>query len=75
MTGDRFVGVSNNEHLSGRARQLTEESDMADQVHFHITGDTDDKTLGAFPDNSFDAIFFYESVCHLPDKERFFDAA
>lgn len=75
LTGARFIGLSNNEKLSSRARELAAEYGMADRVHFYTIGDTDYRNLGGFPDDSFDAVFFYESVCHLPDKEQFFHAA
>lgn len=75
LSGARFVGVSNNENLCGRARELTAEAGLADRVHFYSIGDTDYQTLCGFPDESFDAVFFYESICHLPAKETFFASA
>ncbi|SDM30255.1 Cyclopropane fatty-acyl-phospholipid synthase [Streptomyces sp. cf386] len=72
FTGATFVGLTNNEWLSQRARRLAEERGMADRVQFLTVGDEDYTTLAAWPDMSFDAITFYESVCHLPRKERFF---
>ncbi|MBB5154265.1 methyltransferase domain-containing protein [Saccharopolyspora phatthalungensis] len=70
-----FIGISNNEWLSGRARAHAHERGMADQVFFHTIGDEEYQTLGAWPDGSFDLVTFYESVVHLPDKQRFFDSA
>lgn len=75
VSGARFLGVSNNENLSNRAREITADTELADRVHFYTIGDTDYRTLGGFQDNSFDAVFFYESVCHLPEKDQFFNAA
>ncbi len=70
-----FVGLSNNEGLSARARAKAAELELSDKVSFVTIGDDDYKELVAFPDNGFDAITFYESVCHLPDKAAFFRAA
>lgn len=75
FSGARFVGVSNNENLCRRAREIADDRGLADRVHFYSIGDTDYKTLRGFPDNSFDAVFFFESVCHLPVKEKFFESA
>ncbi|WP_213451402.1 SAM-dependent methyltransferase [Rhizomonospora bruguierae] len=75
MTGAVFVGLSNTETLSQRARALAEQRDLADRVSFLTVGDTDYRTLTAWPDHSFDAVTFFESVCHLSDKEAFFRAA
>lgn len=70
-----FVGLSNNEGLSQRARELAGQRGLSDRVSFLTTGDDDYKTFIAFADESFDAVIFYESVCHLPDKAAFFRAA
>jgi tocopherol O-methyltransferase len=70
-----FVGLSNNEGLSQRARELAGELGLEDKVSFLTTGDHDYKHLVAFADDSFDAVTFYESVCHLPDKAAFFRSA
>ncbi|MGI5211745.1 SAM-dependent methyltransferase [Plantactinospora sp. CA-290183] len=75
MTGAHFVGVSNTETLSQRARQLAADRGLDDQVSFLTIGDRDYRTLAAWPDASFDAVTFFESVCHLPDKPAFFSAA
>ena len=69
------VGISNNEGLNQRARARAEEAGLVHRVSFLTTGDDDYKTLPAFADASFDAVFFFESVCHLPDKAAFFRAA
>ncbi|UIX32495.1 SAM-dependent methyltransferase [Streptomyces sp. GQFP] len=75
FSGATFVGLSNNEWLSQRARALAAERGQADRVQFLTVGDEDYTTLAAWPDMSFDAVTFYESVCHLPRKERFFQSA
>ena len=69
-----FVGLSNNEMLSQRARGLAAEVGVPN-ASFLTIGDEDYKTLLPFADASFDAVTFYESVCHLPDKAAFFRTA
>jgi tocopherol O-methyltransferase len=70
-----FVGLSNNEGLSQKARAHAAEMGLAGKVAFWTTGDDDYKTMVPFADGSFDAVIFYESVCHLPDKPAFFRSA
>ena len=67
-----FVGLSNNEGLNQRARARAAELGLSNRVSFLTTGDDDYKNFVPFADASFDAVFFYESVCHLPDKAAFF---
>lgn len=67
-----FVGLSNNEKLSQKARDNAATLGLGDRTSFLTTGDEDYKTLCAFPNDAFDAVTFYESVCHLPDKAAFF---
>lgn len=66
-----FIGVSNNDRCNQEARESAARLGLAEQVSFVTLGDTDYKHL-PFPDNTFDAAFFYESVCHLPDKAALF---
>lgn len=75
ISGASFVGLSNNEGLSQRARDLAKEIGVDDKVSFLTTGNDDYKSLVAFADGSFDAVIFYESVCHLPEKPLFFRTA
>lgn len=75
MTGATFVGLSNTDTLSQRARQLAADKGLDDHVCFLTVGDRDYRTLNAWPTGSFDAVTFFESVCHLPDKQAFFHAA
>jgi tocopherol O-methyltransferase len=70
-----FVGVTNNDRVNQKARLNAVEKGLADRATFVTIGDTDYKTLRAFSDGSFNAVTFYESVCHLPDKAAFFQAA
>lgn len=74
ITGANFVGVSNAESLSQRARELATRKGLAERVSFVTIGDNDYRTLSAWPDASFDAVTFLESVCHVPDKQAFFNA-
>jgi tocopherol O-methyltransferase len=74
-SGAYFVGLSNNEGLNQRSRARAEDAGLSDRVSFLTTGDNDYRTLIAFGDASFDAVIFYESVCHLPDKAAFMQAA
>lgn len=74
-SGAFFVGLSNNEELSQRARRHAEEAQLADRTTFLTSGDNDYRTLLAFPDGSIDSVIFFESVVHLPDKAAFFKAA
>jgi tocopherol O-methyltransferase len=71
VTGASFVGVSNNERLNERARQKAAEVGMSEQVTFLTLDDLGYKAL-PFPDASFDAATFFESVCHVPDKAALF---
>lgn len=72
-SGATFVGLSNNEGLSQRARALAEAAGIADRAMFVTTGDDDYRRLLGF--RGVDAVIFYESVVHLPDKAAFFRAA
>lgn len=74
-TGATIVGLSNTESLNMRARQLAAERRVSSLATFVTVGDEDYKTLAAWPSEAFDAVLFMESVCHLPDKPAFFNAA
>lgn len=71
ISGASFMGVSNNERLNQVAREKAKQVGLTEQVTFMTLEDTGYKNL-PFADNTFDAITFYESVCHLPDKARAF---
>jgi tocopherol O-methyltransferase len=75
FSGASFVGLSNNEWLNQRARDLATALDLEHRVSFLTTGDEDYRTLVAFADGTFDALTFFESVCYLGDKAAFFRAA
>ena len=71
ISGASFIGVGNNDSLIQTALEKAEQVGLAEKVTFMTLEDTGYKNL-PFPDNTFDAITFYESVCHLPDKARAF---
>lgn len=73
-SGARFVGVSNNEKINRKARERAAANGLGERASFLTLGDTDYKNL-PFADDSFDAVFFLESVCHLSDKASFFRQA
>lgn len=74
ITGAGFVGVSNSESLTARARAHAAARGLADRVTFQAIGDLDYRQLAAWPDRSLDGGTFFESVCHLPDKQAYLDA-
>lgn len=71
VSGARFIGVTNNEVINRRARARSQAAGMTERVSFATIGDTDYRCL-PFASASFDAVFFYESVCHLSDKPAAF---
>jgi ubiquinone/menaquinone biosynthesis C-methylase UbiE len=75
VTRATFVGITNNEGLSQRARKNAQDKGLADHASFVTIGDLDYRALPMFADASFDAVTFFESVCHVPDKAAFFRAA
>jgi tocopherol O-methyltransferase len=74
VSGASLVGVSNNALLTQRASALAETLGVP-QATFLTIADEDYKQFPQFPEASLDAVTFYESVCHLPDKAAFFKAA
>jgi tocopherol O-methyltransferase len=74
VTSAAFVGVTNNERCSERAREKAKQAGLADRVTFLTIDDTAYRAL-PFADGELDAVTFYESVCHLPDKAAFFREA
>ena len=71
VSGGAFVGVSNNDRLNATARDKAAARGLSARVSFQTLDDTAYRQL-PFPDASFDAVTFYDSVCHLPDKQAFF---
>jgi len=87
-TGATFVGLSNTDTLTQRARQLAERREQRGklrpgQVTFQTVGDHAYRTLTAWADGSTagledgsaDAFLFMESPCHLPHVADLFTAA
>jgi len=71
VTGASFVGVTNNDRLNEIARKKALEGGLGERVSFRTLEDTGYKNL-PFPDGDFDAATFFESVCHVPDKQALF---
>jgi tocopherol O-methyltransferase len=71
ISGASIVGVTNNERVIQTASENAKQAGLSDKVSFMTLEDTGYQNL-PFPDNTFDAITFYESVCHLSDKARAF---
>jgi len=71
ITGARFTGVSNNERLNAVARASAARAGLAGRVTFHTLDDLGYKQL-PFADGAFQAVTFFESVCHVPDKPALF---
>lgn len=71
VTGARFIGVTNNERLNAQARANAERLGLAERVTFHTLDDVGYKAL-PFSDGEFQAVTFFESVCHVPDKAALF---
>jgi len=74
VSGAAFVGVSNNALLTERASALAAKLAVP-EASFLTIADEDYKQFPQFAEASLDAVTFYESVCHLPDKAAFFKAA
>jgi cyclopropane fatty-acyl-phospholipid synthase-like methyltransferase len=74
-TGASVVGVSSTNDHNRHARNLAARRKTRGNTSFLTVGDEDYKTLEAWPTGAFDAMLFMESVCHLPEKAKFFAAA
>lgn len=71
FSGAKVVGVNINGHQLDRARQLTEEAGLMDQVEFL---ECDFLDVDA-PDESFDAVYGIEATCCAPDKVSIYGEA
>lgn len=60
----KVVGLNNNAYQIERAKKLTAEAGLSDNVTF-VKGDF---MKTPFPDNTFDAVYAIEATCHSPDK-------
>jgi ubiquinone/menaquinone biosynthesis C-methylase UbiE len=71
MTGARIHGLTPNTEQLERARRLAIKRGVQGQVTFHL-GAADRLP---FDDDAVDVVLFFESACHFPDRQRFFDEA
>jgi cyclopropane fatty-acyl-phospholipid synthase-like methyltransferase len=69
--GVEVVGITPVPGQVARARRYAQARGVADRVSF----DTQDYLHTSFPTASFDVVWAIESVCHAPDKPRFFAEA
>lgn len=70
-TGARFRGLTPNATQIELARALARSAGVERQVAF----DQGSASALPYPDASFDAVLFFESPCHFPDRARFFREA
>ncbi|MBK0394993.1 methyltransferase domain-containing protein [Ramlibacter algicola] len=70
-TGARVRGLTPNDDQLAIARASAARRQLQDRVQF----DLGDAGRLPYPDASFDAVLFFESACHFPDRERFFAEA
>ncbi|GAA3515613.1 SAM-dependent methyltransferase [Actinocatenispora rupis] len=72
-SGAHFVGVSNADALNRRARELAAE-DGGSRASFLTIDSAAYRDFAFWPDGVLDGATFFESVCHLSDKDKFFQA-
>ncbi len=65
--GTHVVGISVSERQIARARQLAQETGVADKTEFYVQ----DFLNTGFPESSFDVAWAIESACHAVDKRAF----
>ena len=70
-TGARIHGLTPNAAQLEHARRVATVHRVQDRVAFHL-GAADRLP---FDDGSMDVVLFFESACHFPDRQRFFDEA
>jgi SAM-dependent methyltransferase len=68
LTGARIRGLTPNAAQLALARSLAVEEGVGDRVAF----DEGDAAALPYPDDAFDAVLFFESPCHFPDRQQFF---
>jgi ubiquinone/menaquinone biosynthesis C-methylase UbiE len=71
LTGARIRGLTPNAAQLALARGLAIEQAVGDRVDF----DQGDAQALPYPDDAFDAVLFFESPCHFPDRRQFFREA
>jgi SAM-dependent methyltransferase len=70
-TGARIHGLTPNAEQLRIARAAARAHGLMEQVRF----DAGDASRLPYPDASFDAVLFFESACHFPDRSAFFAEA
>jgi tocopherol O-methyltransferase len=68
LTSARIRGLTPNAVQLDLARALARETDLTGRVTF----DRGSARKLPYPDESFDVVLFFESPCHFPDRDRFF---
>lgn len=68
VTGARIRGLTPNAAQLELARRLAAEQQLAERVSF----DQGDASALPYPGDCFDAVVFFESPCHFPDRRQFF---
>ncbi|MBW6493248.1 MAG: class I SAM-dependent methyltransferase [Burkholderiaceae bacterium] len=71
LTGARIRGLTPNDAQLALAKELAARKALESQMSFDL-GSADHLPYG---NGSFDAVVFFESVCHFPDRNRFFAEA
>jgi len=74
MTGCQIIGVNISQKQIALSKQLRSKLKIKKEFvdFFLISGDLKKKQL-PFPNNYFDKIIFFESVCHVKDKTQLFE--
>lgn len=71
ITSARIIGLNITRSQIEIAKKRAEEFGLSNRVTF----DYGDAMHMQYPDNTFDAIVFFESICHMPNKDIFFAEA
>ncbi|KAN0003516.1 hypothetical protein ACTFIZ_009671 [Dictyostelium cf. discoideum] len=66
-TGCKIRGLNINKKQVGIATQRAKDLGVSDRASF----DHGDAMKMPYPDNTFDVVTFFESTCHMPDKQAF----
>ncbi|GIL32069.1 SAM-dependent methyltransferase [Actinocatenispora comari] len=75
LTGASFLGISSSDYLTEQARAHASARGVSETVSFATVDPYEYRTLATWPRESFDAVCFFESLCHVPRKDLFMQAA